>query len=121
MKTIVGRHFEFEASHQLPEKNVYGKCSKLHGHRYELTIEVMGEINEEGWVCNFSDVKKIVQEKVISKFDHSSLNDFFKIPTAEVVASNIFNTLEESLKGQNYFLKSVKLYETSKCYVKITK
>lgn len=36
MKIHIGRKFEFEACHFLPGKDIYGECSNLHGHRYEL-------------------------------------------------------------------------------------
>lgn len=29
-----------------------GKCSRPHGHNYEITVEVTGELTEEGWVVD---------------------------------------------------------------------
>ena len=75
----VGRHFEFEASHKLPNDEIYGKCSNLHGHRYELEIEVEGELKESGWICNFSEIKEIVNIAIVEKFDHAHLNQYFEV------------------------------------------
>ncbi len=121
MKIRVGRHFEFEASHQLPEGEIYGTCSNLHGHRYELDIVVQGEISKEGWVCNFSELKEIVQNEIINKFDHSYLNEYFEIPTAENMIVWMEQVISKKLEGKDYKLCRIRLYETSKCYAEIEK
>lgn len=116
----IGRKFEFESCHFLPGEEIYGECSNLHGHRYELEIVVAGELNEDGWLFNFKDLKKLVHDNVISKYDHHNLNDYFEIPTAENLGVHIYMTLEEKLKEYNMMLKRIKLNETSKCFVEIT-
>ena len=68
----------------------YGKCANLHGHTYKLEVTIEGVINDDGWICNFSEVKKLVRTQVIDKYDHQHLNDFFRIPTAEKIAQKIF-------------------------------
>jgi len=108
----IGKQFEFEACHSLPENEVYGKCCNLHGHRYELDIEVIGEINDLGWVCNY-------KEHVIDKYDHANLNEFFEVPTAENMTIEISKVLTEAFKNKNYRLKKVKLFETSTSYAEL--
>lgn len=120
MKIHIGRKFEFEASHFLPGEDIYGECSNLHGHRYELEVVAAGEIKEDGWLFNFKDMKKLVHDTAISKYDHHNLNDYFEIPTAENLGIHIFTALEEKLKEYNMTLKRIKLNETSNCYVEIT-
>lgn len=39
-----------------------GKCSRPHGHNYEVTVTVTGELSEEGWVVDKGDVTSIIQE-----------------------------------------------------------
>lgn len=46
-------------------------------------------------VIDFVILKKIVKEKIIEKFDHQCLNDFFENPTAENVAVWIWNELAD--------------------------
>jgi 6-pyruvoyltetrahydropterin/6-carboxytetrahydropterin synthase len=121
MEVTIGKHFEFEASHKLPDEAVYGKCSKLHGHRYELDIEIEGRIKPAGWVCDFGELKDMVNEHVIKKYDHSNLNDFFDIPTVENIAVQIFNALDVLLKDKDYKLNKVKIYETRTSYAEITR
>ena len=53
MIMTIGSTFTFEAAHKLPNEEVYGKCKKLHGHRYELTVIVKGDMCDKGWICNY--------------------------------------------------------------------
>lgn len=122
MKIKIGKHFSFDASHQLPPNHIYGKCQNLHGHTYHLTVEIEGEINDHGWICNFSEVKEKVKELVLDQFDHKHLNEFFDLPTAEVIAQRIFHVLDNSFKreSKSYQLSKVILYETPTSYCEVT-
>jgi 6-pyruvoyltetrahydropterin/6-carboxytetrahydropterin synthase len=78
MLTIT-KKFSFEAAHRLPEYD--GKCANLHGHRWELEVEVEGppcngEIQYSGILFDFSYLKKIIHERIIDMFDHSYINNF---------------------------------------------
>lgn len=115
----IGKTFEFEACHNLPDNDVYGKCSNKHGHRYELMVEVFGNINELGWVCNYAEIKDIVKSEVIKKYDHVDLNEFFEIPTAENIILEIVSILKNAFKNKPYQLSKVRLYETRTSYAEI--
>lgn len=39
-----------------------GKCSRPHGHNYEVTVRVTGELTEEGWVVDKGEVTSVVDE-----------------------------------------------------------
>jgi len=39
-----------------------GKCSRPHGHNYEVTVKITGELSEEGWVVDKGEVTSIIQE-----------------------------------------------------------
>ncbi|MEK3875964.1 6-carboxytetrahydropterin synthase QueD [Paenibacillus sp. FSL H8-0122] len=119
MKVTIGKEFLFEAAHQLPQREEYGACQNLHGHRYELTVEVRGEVNELGWVCNFKEIKSIVKNNVIELYDHAYLNDHFDLPTVEVMAVHIFKVLSEKLRDKPYDLNRILLYETQDSYAEI--
>jgi 6-pyruvoyltetrahydropterin/6-carboxytetrahydropterin synthase len=45
-----------------------GKCSRPHGHNYEITVEVTGELTDEGWIVDKGDITG-----VISNWDHKFL------------------------------------------------
>ena len=78
-----------------------GKCSRPHGHNYEISVEVTGTLIEEGWVVDKGDITGIIDDwdhkflvedgdPLIEAFevsgDGESLVVFDHPPTAEVMA-----------------------------------
>ena len=67
--------FKFETAHSLPGYD--GLCKNIHGHSYELQVTVAGYPKKDishpktGMVMDFGDLKKIVRQIIIDKFDHS--------------------------------------------------
>ena len=74
-KIRVTKQFGFEMSHAL--LNYDGLCRNIHGHSYKLQITVAGEPMQapgspkDGMVIDFSILKRLIQEQIISKLDHS--------------------------------------------------
>lgn len=89
---FVSKEFSFDSAHFLTK--YHGKCEYLHGHTYKLRVTVEGDVADNGLVIDFLILKKIVKDRIIDKFDHRSLNDFFENPTAEIVAQFIWNELK---------------------------
>lgn len=110
---IVTKIFRFESSHKL--EGYEGKCANLHGHSYKLHVSVSGDVNN-GFVMDFKELKKIVEEEVISKLDHAYLNDIIEFPSAENIVQWIWNKLESKLN-----LHKLILYETDSSYVELNK
>jgi 6-pyruvoyltetrahydropterin/6-carboxytetrahydropterin synthase len=108
---FVVREFSFDAAHNL--ERYHGKCERLHGHTYKMAVTLEGRPDGEGMVMDFVDLKKKVNEEIVSKFDHSYLNDIIPQPTAENIARYVFERLDGVLKGQNYGLHSVQIWETA--------
>lgn len=71
----VTREFSFEMAHVLADYD--GPCRNVHGHSYRLYVTLAGTpLNQDkhpknGMVIDFSDLKDIVTEKIINRFDHS--------------------------------------------------
>ncbi len=78
-----------------------GKCSRPHGHNYEITVEVTGELTEEGWVVDKGDVTDVIDawdhrflveegDPLIDAFEASGDRDALVVldhpPTAEVMS-----------------------------------
>ena len=134
MKKTITKKFTFDSSHRLnnpdlsEEENikVFGKCNNLpsHGHRFELFVTVSGE-EKNGMIINFTDLKKIVNEKAIDIFDHHFINDLDcmknKITTCEVIIEVIWKILENILKEEDVKLEKLRLYETATSYVEVEK
>lgn len=122
MRTSIGKTFDFEASHQLPNDPKYGKCRNLHGHRYELTVEIEGNITKDGWIIDFAELKSIVHKCVINKCDHKHMNTFWEIPTAENMARTFFDEISQELESRfserrgDIRLKKIVLHETARSY-----
>jgi 6-pyruvoyltetrahydropterin/6-carboxytetrahydropterin synthase len=135
-KIRVTRFFEFEMAHAL--WNYDGLCRNIHGHSYKLYITVMGEPvqNDQhpknGMVIDFGDLKRIVKQEIVDRFDHSlmmyqksphqvliELGNMYERhhlvqfqPTCEnmveYIAEKIIPLLPEGI-----ILKNVKLFETA--------
>ncbi|MGC8819740.1 MAG: 6-carboxytetrahydropterin synthase QueD [Fervidobacterium sp.] len=111
----VVKEFTFDAAHNLVK--YHGKCEKLHGHTYKLQVVVCGEKDEEGMVIDFIEMKRIVQEEVLSFLDHSYINDIISQPSAENIAEWIWSRLEEKLTTGRYKLSEIRLWETPTSFV----
>ena len=134
-KIRITREFSFEGAHALGGYD--GKCCHIHGHSYRLAVTVTGEpVSEEnspkkGMVMDFTDLKKIVGDNIIDKFDHALVMrrdaplaeeiqkaygnvivvDFQ--PTSEMLAIYFADVISDLLpKGVELY--SVKLWETEK-------
>lgn len=69
---VISKDFTFEASHILPKHP--GKCARLHGHSWDLTVSVIGKVDfETGFVCDYSILKSIVNTAIIENVDHTHL------------------------------------------------
>ena len=131
MKITVSRKAHFNAAHRLYrtdwsfEKNdsVFGKCNNpnFHGHNYDLTVSVTGEIDPEtGYVIDVKILKDFIKTEIEDAFDHKNLNvdvpEFKNLnPTAENIVVVIYNKLKAVLDS-NLELE-VTLFETPRNFV----
>lgn len=121
----------FDGAHFLSDYE--GKCSNIHGHRWNVEADVVTENLIEygqnaGMVQDFSDVK-VALKRIVDEYDHALIierdsmrpktlecldEDGFKIvivdfrTTAENFAYNIFL----NLKANGYNVRRVTVYET---------
>ncbi len=63
----IAKEFNWEMGHRLPFHN--GKCVNLHGHSYKAIIELDGEVDANGILLDYYDLKLIVQP-IIESLDH---------------------------------------------------
>ena len=57
----IEKTFEISASHQLA-LSYPSKCTQLHGHNWKITVYCRSrELNEEGMVIDFSEVKRRIK------------------------------------------------------------
>jgi len=73
----ITKQFNFETGHALYGYD--GKCKNVHGHSYKLNVTVIGQPIQDtnhvklGMVIDFGDLKKIVKEEIVNKFDHATV------------------------------------------------
>lgn len=107
---FITKEFIFDSAHKLDWHQ--GKCKNLHGHTYRLQVAAKGEINKNGVIMDFVDLKEIVNNLVIDRIDHKFLNDILENPTAENLAVWIWDQLKLKLN-----LSEIQLWETPTSYV----
>ncbi|BCJ86567.1 6-carboxytetrahydropterin synthase QueD [Effusibacillus dendaii] len=123
-KVSVTKIFTFDSAHRLDD--YIGKCANLHGHTYKLEVEVKGRTDHRGIVVDFADLKKIVTEHILAKYDHQFLNDHLPFnTTAENMVVFFFETIDTYVNkldsAQDISLQRVRLWETPTCYAEITR
>ncbi len=130
---LVTRKTHFNAAHRLhnPSKSdewnrkTFGKCNhpNWHGHNYVMEVTVAGEPNPEtGFIIDLSDLKKIIEEKIVEPCDHKNLNldvPFLEgiLPSSENLVKAFYKELKEEVEeasSEGGVLYSVKLYETER-------
>lgn len=139
-KIRITKEFTFETGHALYGHD--GKCKNIHGHSYKLSVTVLGnpvsDSNDPkfGMIMDFSDLKKIVKEEIVDRFDHATIfnkntphielaNNLKSLghnvvlvdyqPTSEMLVTDFADKIKNRLP-KNIKLFSLKLRETASCY-----
>ena len=72
------KEFTFEAAHML--EGYDGLCREIHGHSYRLLVTIKGEPERDpespklGMVMDFGVLKRIVNEQIVERLDHSFMS-----------------------------------------------
>lgn len=119
MKRIkIGKKFSFSAAHQIPDLPPEHPCSRLHGHNYEVWVEVEGPLlGSPAWIMDFGELKEVVRE-VLAPLDHSVLPEW--LATAESLALYLFEEIEGKLRHPGVHVARVKVFETETSYAEVT-
>ena len=98
MQATIYRNFTFEAAHRLPRVPDGHKCSRLHGHSFNVEVHVRGEVGQSGWIRDFADLKAAF-EPLHAQLDHSYLNEVpgLENPTSELLAAWLWERLRPAL------------------------
>lgn len=124
---VVGgdRPVRISVGHRLLQHD--GKCSRPHGHNYEITVRVRGTLTEEGWVADKGDITSIISEwdhmfllqegdPLVTALAESGDEDALVVlehpPTAEVMARYLEGKLERGL-GEGVTDVAVEVAETA--------
>ncbi len=140
MKIRVTKEFRFEMGHALHGYD--GLCKNIHGHSYRLFVTVIGSPitdkanKKQGMVIDFGDLKRVVNDEIVDKFDHAIVlnetqkNEVIKVddsplferyyllpyqPTCENMVADFAQRIQKRLP-ENVSLFSLKMYETATSY-----
>jgi len=127
MKIAIGKTYHLSASHQLKYLPDGHPCARLHGHNYEITVVVSGQIGDENFVIDYHQIDRIFGDKVMGWFDHQHLNDVLNSPnggatTAELLCSILFRYAVEWFNSEAPLVavQSITVKETGKTFATIT-
>lgn len=112
MYTLNSQH-RIYASHYLKDQG--GRCEKLHGHQYEIILEIkQDDLDYKNMIIDTYEVEKIFNDFI--GVDHLHLNEFMNEdnPTMEFMAKYFYDNLKKQIPNLN----SVTVYETPEGSVK---
>jgi len=117
MRTEISKTFFIEAAHRLPHVPPDHTCFRLHGHSFQITLHVTGDVDSKrGWIVDFADIARAF-EPIHALLDHCYLNEVpgLENPTSELLARFVLERVQLP-RGR---LTAVSISETSnsKCTV----
>lgn len=89
----IRKSFQFSASHQLHQVGKNHPCARLHGHNYEITLELQSStLDEKGFVKDYLDLAPF-KTYLDNTLDHRHLNEVLgdDCVTAELLAKHLFD------------------------------
>lgn len=107
----------FAAAHAL--KGYDGNCSNMHGHNWIVEAYIRcSKLNKLGIGIDFRDVKGVVKD-VLSKLDHTTLNDVAEFgsinPTSENLSKFLYTELSRRLNTEHIKVHKVMVFESPGC------
>ncbi|MEV4333489.1 6-carboxytetrahydropterin synthase [Streptomyces sp. NPDC049597] len=116
----IGKRFDFEAGHQLPSLPPEHKCSRQHGHSYEVEVVLTAATLEApGFVTDFGDLKPF-KAFLDDELDHHNLHEILPVePTSELLAQYLaawfIRHIEPDIPGR---LAAVQVRETGSSWAR---
>ncbi|MGW7433251.1 6-pyruvoyl trahydropterin synthase family protein [Streptomyces sp. NPDC054861] len=116
----IGKQFDFEAGHRLPGLPPEHKCSRQHGHSYEVELILTAPALEApGFVTDFGDLAPF-KRFLDSELDHQNLHEILPCePTSERLAQFLagwfIENIEPDIPGR---LVAVQVRETARSWAR---
>ncbi len=124
------RRFGFSAGHRYwvdawpaaENERTFGKLTVPHGHNYTLDVTIRGAIDPQtGMVVDLAELKRIVGETVVDRFDHADLSadPLFRgrVATTENIAIAVWDLLAPKFGADR--LWQVRVWEDPTLYVDV--
>jgi 6-pyruvoyltetrahydropterin/6-carboxytetrahydropterin synthase len=115
-----GHRYYVDAWSPGENERVFGRLRTSHGHNYAVDVTVQGPIDREtGMVMDLAELKRILDETIVDRFDHADLNadPLFRgaVPTTENLALVIWDLLAPKLGTER--LAQVRVWEDATLFV----
>lgn len=115
-----GHHYRVAQWSDAENERAFGRLTVPHGHNYTLDVTVRGPIDDTtGMVMDLAELKRIVGETVVDRFDHADLNAdaLFRdrVPTTENIAIAVWELLAPKLGPDR--LAQVRVWEDDRLWV----
>ena len=110
----ITKRFDFSASHQLDHLPPEHPCARLHGHNYQVEVEVQSCCLDDRGFCQL-DYRELDGFKawIDETLDHRHLNDVLPIrPTAENLARHLYDIARQS----SPYISAVRVSETPRTW-----
>jgi 6-pyruvoyltetrahydropterin/6-carboxytetrahydropterin synthase len=135
----VAKRFRWEGAHRLPWHTE--GCQHLHGHSYQMWVELSGEVPAQGMFIDFKEIKTIL-DPLVSAWDHAILvaesdeqllaaidllaskhhvlpYDTTSENLCQYVADYLLTQASDLLVAHNIGTIKVKLQETETCFAEL--
>lgn len=128
----IAKEFRWEMGHRLTFHE--GLCINIHGHSYKMLVEVGGDLDSNGMIIDYYDLKKVIGP-IIEELDHSfmvkasdeivieflqKMNSKHVVVNFESTAENIANYMLEKIEKaglpENVTSVRAKVFETENTY-----
>ncbi|MFF7888407.1 6-pyruvoyl trahydropterin synthase family protein [Streptomyces sp. NPDC020794] len=95
----IGKKFGFEAGHRLPGLPPEHKCSRQHGHSYEVEVILTAHsLEEPGFVTDFGALAPF-KKFLDTELDHYNLHEVLPVePTSERLAQFLAGWFSQNLQ-----------------------
>ncbi|MET9952773.1 6-carboxytetrahydropterin synthase [Streptomyces sp. NPDC006339] len=116
----IGKTFDFEAGHRLASLPAEHKCSRQHGHTYQVEVVLSASsLQGPGFVTDFGDLGPF-KRYLDSELDHRNLHEVFDFePTSELLAQYLAGwflaNMPPGIAGQ---LAAVRVRETQRSWAR---
>lgn len=71
-QVVISKQFKWEMGHRIPWHTA--GCQNVHGHSYQLLVELEGEPAKDGMVVDYGDISACVKP-ILAELDHSYMID----------------------------------------------
>jgi 6-pyruvoyltetrahydropterin/6-carboxytetrahydropterin synthase len=114
----IAKRFTFDSSHQLHGLPDGHKCARMHGHTYEVELQLHGRPDDRGFIVDYQEIAD-AWAPLHEAIDHRCLNEVpgLSNPTTEVLVIWIFDRLRGGPIGD--YLSKVRVSESSTTWAEL--